>query len=152
MTKQIMVKKRINLYIKLIMFLSKVLFVIVLFFLINLGNKVVGQNSGELIGSNRSVFSQNYKLPGNSTNKFEGLTHKEIEKQQNQNSKQQEKAKKEILKSHILKQDKSTRKRMKQTLKKSQKLLAKKPLVSRRRVVKLRKIILDQRKLNKAED
>lgn len=152
MTKQIMVKKRINLYIKLIMFLSKVLFVIVLFFLINLGTKVVGQNSGELIGSKRSVFSQNYKLPGNSTNKFEGLTHKEIEKQQNQNSKQQEKAKKEILKSHILKQDKPTRKRIKQTLKKSQKLLAKKPLVSRRRVVKLRKIILDQRKLNKVED
>ena len=38
-----------------------------------------------------------------------------------------------------------------QTLKKSQKLLAKKPLVSRRKVVKQRKIILDQRKLNKID-
>lgn len=134
------------------MLLLKGLFVIILFVLISLGNKAFSQNKGELIGYNRPVFSQNYKLPGNSSNKFEGLTNKDIEKQEHQNSKEQEKAKKEILKSHILKQDKPTRKRMKQTLKKSQKLLAKKPLVSRRRVVKLRKIILDQRKLNKAED
>ena len=60
-------------------------------------------------------------------------------------------AKKEILKSHILKQDKPTRKRMKQTLKKSKKLLAKKPLVPHRKVVKKRKKILDQRKLNKID-
>ena len=127
------------------MFFIKLLIAIVLLFLINLGNKIFSQNSGELIGSNRSIFSQNYKLPGNSSDKFEGLTHKEIEKQEHLKSKEQEKAKKEILKSHILKQDKPTRKRMKQTLKKSQKLLAKKPLVSRRKVVKQRKIILDQR-------
>ena len=129
----------------------KGLLVIVLFFLINLGNKIFSQNSGELIGSNRSTFSQNYKLPGNSSDKFEGLTHKEIEKQEHQKSKEQEKAKKEILKSHILKQEKPTRKRMKQTLKKSKKLLAKKPLVPHRKVVKQRKIILDQRKLNKVD-
>tara|TARA_B100000965_G_scaffold351450_1_gene326009 strand:- start:178 stop:582 length:405 start_codon:yes stop_codon:yes gene_type:complete len=133
------------------MFLIKGLLFIVLFFLINLGNKIFSQNSGELIGSNRSTFSQNYKLPGNSSDKFEGLTHKEIEKQEHQKSKEQEKAKKEILKSHILKQDKPTRKRMKQTLKKSKKLHAKKPLVTHRKVVKQRKIILDQRKLNKVD-
>ena len=133
------------------MFFIKLLIAIVLIFFINLGNKIFSQNSGELIGSNRSSFSQNYKLPGNSSNKFEGLTQKEIQKQEQLKSKEQEKAKKEILKSHILKQDKPTRKRMKQTLKKSQKLLAKKPLVSRRKVVKQRKIILDQRKLNKID-
>ena len=130
----------------------KGILIFVLFFLISLGNKAFTQNSGELIGSNHSSFSQNYKLPGNSTNKFEGLTHKEIERQELKNSKVQEKAKKEILKSHILKQDKPTRKRMKKTLKKSRKLLAKKPLVSRRKVLKQRKIILDQRKLNKVDD
>ncbi|MDC3134002.1 hypothetical protein OA958_04110 [Bacteroidota bacterium] len=134
------------------MLLLKGLFVIILFVLISLGNKAFSQNKGELIGYNRPVFSQNYKLPGNSSNKFEGLTNKDIEKQEHQNSKEQEKAKKEILKSHILKQDKPTRKRMKQTLKKSKKLLAKKPLVSRRRVVKQRKIILDQGKINKVDD
>ncbi|PDH47308.1 MAG: hypothetical protein CND37_05125 [Bacteroidetes bacterium MED-G20] len=134
------------------MLLLKGLLVIILFVLISLGNKAFSQNKGELIGSNRPVFSQNYKLPGNSSNKFEGLTNKDIEKQEHQNSKEQEKAKKEILKSHILKQDKPTRKRMKQTLKKSKKLLAKKPLVSRRRVVKQRKIILDQGKINKVDD
>lgn len=133
------------------MFFIKLLIAIVLLLFINLGNKIFSQNSGELIGSNRSIFSQNYKLPGNSSDKFEGLTHKQIEKQELLKSKEQEKAKKEILKSHILKQDKPTRKRMKQTLKKSQKLLAKKPLVSRRKVVKQRKIILDQRKLNKVD-
>ena len=133
------------------MFFIKLLIAIVLIFFFNLGNKIFSQNSGELIGSNRSIFSQNYKLPGNSSDKFEGLTHKQIEKQELLKSKEQEKAKKEILKSHILKQDKPTRKRMKQTLKKSQKLLAKKPLVSRRKVVKQRKIILDQRKLNKID-
>ena len=133
------------------MFFIKLLIAIVLIFFINLGNKIFSQNSGELIGSNRSTFSQNYKLPGISSNKFEGLTQKEIQKQEQLKSKEQEKAKKEILKSHILKQDKPTRKRMKQTLKKSQKLLAKKPLVSRRKVVKQRKIILDQRKLNKID-
>ena len=134
------------------MLLLKGLFVIILFVLISLGNKAFSQNKGELIGYNRPVFSQNYKLPGNSSNKFEVLTNKDIEKQEHQNSKEQEKAKKEILKSHILKQDKPTRKRMKQTLKKSKKLLAKKPLVSRRRVVKQRKIILDQGKINKVDD
>ena len=133
------------------MFFIKLLIAIVLILFINSGNKIFSQNSGELIGSNRSIFSQNYKLPGNSSDKFEGLTHKQIEKQELLKSKEQEKAKKEILKSHILKQDKPTRKRMKQTLKKSQKLLAKKPLVSRRKVVKQRKIILDQRKLNKID-
>ena len=133
------------------MFFIKLLIAIVLLLFINSGNKIFSQNSGELIGSNRSIFSQNYKLPGNSSEKFEGLTHKQIEKQELLKSKEQEKAKKEILKSHILKQDKPTRKRMKQTLKKSQKLLAKKPLVSRRKVVKQRKIILDQRKLNKID-
>ena len=133
------------------MFFIKLLIAIVLIFFFNLGNKIFSQNSGELIGSNRSISSQNYKLPGNSSEKFEGLSHKEIEKQKLLKSKEQEKAKKEILKSHILKQDKPTRKRMKQTLKKSQKLLAKKPLVSRRKVDKQRKIILDQRKLNKVD-
>ena len=133
------------------MFFIKLLIAIVLLLFINLGNKIFSQNSGELIGSNRSTFPQNYKLPGNLSGKFEGLTHKEIKKQELLKSKEQEKAKKEILKSHILKQDKPTRKRMKQTLKKSQKLLAKKPLVSRRKVVKQRKIILDQRKLNKID-
>ena len=50
-----------------------------------------------------------------------------LKRQQNYNIKYQDNSRKELLKSHVLKQTKPTRKRMKQTLKKSQRLLAGKP-------------------------
>mgnify|MGYP006249069701 FL=1 len=48
---------------------------------------------------------------------------------------------------HFQKQDKPTRKRMKSTLKMSQKWLSNKPIVRKRKVIKQRKIILGQKKL-----
>ena len=54
---------------------------------------------------------------------------------------------KEIEQMHLENQDKPTRKRMKATLKMSQKWLANKPIVRRRKVIKQRKIILGQKKL-----
>jgi len=122
----------------------------VFFFL--LFSKYYSQNSGELIGYNKHSISQNYKLPSFNTQKFEGLSSKQIKSQELENKNNQEEAKKELLKSHLLKQDKPTRKRMKKTLKKSQRFLAKKTMLSHKKVLKQRKIVLSQRKINKAEE
>ena len=86
------------------------------------------QNEGELVGSNNHSINQIYKIPGNNEDVVEGLSYSDLKRQQNYNIKHQEKYKKELLKTHLLKQTKPTRKRMKQTLKKSQRLLAGKSL------------------------
>ena len=104
------------------------------------------------MGYNKHSVSQNYKLPSFNHQKFEGLSSKQIKSQELANKNDQEEAKKELLKSHLLKQDKPTRKRMKKTLKKSQRFLAKKPMLSQKKVLKQRKIILSQRKTNKVEE
>ena len=87
-------------------------------------NNIHSQNMGELIGSNKYSIIQNYKIPGNNEDVVEGLSFRDLKRQQNYNIKHQEKYRKELLKTHLLKQTKPTRKRMKQTLKKSQRLLA----------------------------
>jgi len=69
-----------------------------------------------------------------------------------QNKKEGEKAKKELLKSHIKKQTKATQKRMKSSLKKSKRLLRNKSLVPRWLVWWKRKKAFSQRKENKYED
>ena len=91
-------------------------------------NNVYSQNMGELTGSNKNSISLNYKIPGNNEEVVKGLTFSDLKRQQNYNIKVQKKSRKNLLKSHILKQTKTTRKMMKQTLKKSQILLAGKPL------------------------
>ena len=91
-------------------------------------NNIHSQNNGELVGSNKHSINQNYKIPGNNEDVIEGLSFRDLKRQQNYNIKYQEKSRKDLLKSHILKQTKPTRKMMKQTMKKSQKFLAGKPL------------------------
>ena len=91
-------------------------------------NNIYTQNKGELVGSNKGLINLNYKIPGNNEEVIEGLTFSDLKRQQNHNIKSQEKFRKDLLKSHLLKQTKSTRKRMKQTLKKSQRFLAGKSL------------------------
>ena len=93
-------------------------------------NNVYSQNMGELIGSNKNSNSLNYKIPGNNEEVVKGLTFSDLKRQQNYNIKVQKKSRKNLLKSHILKQTKPTRKMMKQTLKKSQNFIAGKPLDS----------------------
>ena len=83
---------------------------------------------GELIGSNKYSIIQNYKIPGNNEDVVEGLSFIDLKRQQNYNIKHQKKYRKELFKTHLLKQTKPTRKRVKQTLKKSQRLLAGKSL------------------------
>lgn len=91
-------------------------------------NNIYTQNKGELVGSNKSFTNLNYKIPGNNEDVVEGLSFSDLKRRQNYNIKYQEKFRKDLLKIHLLKQTKPTRKRMKQTLKKSQKFLAGKPL------------------------
>jgi hypothetical protein len=91
-------------------------------------NNIYTQNKGELVGSIKSLTNLNYKIPGNNEEVVEGLSFSDLKRRQNHNIKYQEKFRKDLLKSHLLKQTKPTRKRMKQTLKKSQKFLAGKPL------------------------
>ena len=102
---------------------SKVIFAMVI-----IVNNIHSQNMGELIGSNKHSINQNYKIPGNNEDVIEGLSFSDLKRQQNYNIKHQEKYRKELLKTHLLKQTKPTRKRIKQTLKKSQRLLAGKSL------------------------
>lgn len=90
-------------------------------------NNIYTQNKGELVGSNKSLTNLNYKIPGNNEEVFEGLSFIDLKRHQNHNIKSQEKFRKDLLKSHLVKQTKPTRKRMKQTLKKSQRFLAGKP-------------------------
>ena len=115
-------------------------------------NNIHSQNKGELVGSNKRSISQNYKIPGNNDEVVEGLSYSDLKRQQNYNIKIQENSRKELLKSHVLKQTKPTRKRMKQTLKKSQRLLAGKPVVPTWQVWVNRKKSFSQRKENKNED
>ena len=115
-------------------------------------NNIHSQKKGELVGSNNRSISQNYKIPGNNDEVVEGLSYSDLKRQQNYNIKIQENSRKELLKSHVLKQTKPTRKRMKQTLKKSQRLLAGKPVVPTWQVWVNRKKAFSQRKENKNED
>lgn len=114
-------------------------------------NNIHSQNKGELVGSNKRSINQNYKIPGNNDEVVEGLSFSDLKRQQNYNIKIQENSRKELLKSHVLKQTKPTRKRMKQTLKKSQRLLAGKPVVPTWQVWVNRKKAFSQRKENKNE-
>ena len=114
-------------------------------------NNIHSQNKGELVGSNKRSNNQNYKIPGNNDEVVEGLSYSDLKRQQNYNIKYQENSRKELLKSHVLKQTKPTRKRMKQTLKKSQRLLAGKPVVPTWQVWLNRKKAFSQRKENKNE-
>jgi hypothetical protein len=115
-------------------------------------NNIHSQNKGELVGSNKRSISQNYKIPGNNDEVVEGLSYSDLKRQQKYNIKIQENSREELLKSHVLKQTKPTRKRMKQTLKKSQRLLAGKPVVPSWQVWVNRKKAFSQRKENKNED
>lgn len=115
-------------------------------------NNIHSQNKGELVGSNKRSISQNYKIPGNNDEVVKGLSYSDLKRQQNYNIKIQENSREELLKSHVLKQTKPTRKRMKQTLKKSQRLLAGKPVVPSWQVWVNRKKAFSQRKENKNED
>ena len=110
------------------------------------------QNKGELQGANRVGNSQNYNLSQYNAQTFEGLSTIQILRQQAIGKRNQVIAQKELEKIHFEKQDKPTRKRMKVTLKKSQKWLVNKPIVTKRKVIKQRKIILGQKKLNKDDD
>tara|TARA_B000000475_G_C15806746_1_gene369857 strand:- start:237 stop:656 length:420 start_codon:yes stop_codon:yes gene_type:complete len=114
---------RIILFMSNLVLKSKVIFAMVI-----IVNNIHSQNMGELIGSNKHLINQNYKIPGNNEDVIEGLSFRDLKRQQNYNIKHQEKYRKELLKTHLLKQTKPTRKRMKQTLKKSQRLLAGKSL------------------------
>ena len=81
------------------------------------------------MGSNKNSASQNYKLPRKNLDKFELAASKYLKTKEFQSLIAQKKAKEELLQSHILKQTKSTVKRMKSTLKKSQRLLAGKHII-----------------------
>jgi hypothetical protein len=117
-----------------------------------IANNIYSQNEGELVGSNNRSINQNYKIPGNNEDVVEGFSYSDLKRQQNYNIKYQENSRKDLLKSHVLKQTKPTRKRMKQTLKKSQRLLAGKPVVTTWQVWVNRKKAFSQRKENKNED
>jgi hypothetical protein len=125
---------------------------LVVFAMFIIVNKIHSQNMGELAGSNKHSINQNYKIPGNNDDVVEGLSYSDLKRQQNYNIKYQEKSRKDLLKSHVLKQTKPTRKRMKQTLKKSQRFLAGKPLVPAWKVWVNRKKAFSKRKENKNED
>ena len=124
----------------------------VVFIMLVIVNNIHSQNNGELVGSNKHSINQNYKIPGNNEDVIEGLSFRDLKRQQNYNIKYQEKSRKDLLKSHVLKQTKPTRKRMKQTLKKSQRLLAGKPLEPAWQVWVNRKKAFSQRKENKNQD
>ena len=121
------IKKFLNL--RIILFMSNlILKSTVTFAMFIIVNNIYSQNNGELVGSNKHSINQNYKIPGNNKDVIEGLSFSDLKRRQNYNIKYQEKSRKDLLKSHVLKQTKPTRKRMKQTLKKSQKFLAGKSL------------------------
>ena len=109
-------------------------------------------SSQHLIGVKRNSLAQNYKLTSNSNARFEGYSQKQIDKEELRNKKNQENAKKELLLTHINKQSKAVRKRMKKHLKmvnnKSKKIV----FISRWITNHKRKKILSQRKENKYDD
>ena len=117
------IKRFLNL--KIILFMTNlVLKPTVIFAMVIIVNNIHSQNKGELVGSNKHSIDQNYKIPENNEDVIEGLSFRDLKRRQNYNIEYQEKSRKDLLKSHVLKQTKPTRKRMKQTLKKSQRLLA----------------------------
>jgi hypothetical protein len=107
--------------------LVKIIFLIATLFV--KAPNVVSQNKGELVGSNKKLTSQNYKLPSKNLDKFELAASKYLKTKEFQSLIDQKKAKEELPQSHILKQTKSTVKRMKLTLKKSQRLKAGKHII-----------------------
>ena len=124
-----------------------------LFFAVfNIVNNFPSQNEGELVGSNNRSLNQNYKILGNNEDVVEGLSYGDLKRQQDYKILLQERSRKELLKSHVLKQTKPTRKRMKQTLKKSQRFLAGKPVVPPWQSWVNRKKTFSQRKENKNDD
>ena len=76
-------------------------------------NNLHSQNEGELVGSNNRSINQNYKIPGNNKDVVEGLSYGDLKRQLDYNIQLQERSRKDLLKSHVLKQTKPTRKRMK---------------------------------------
>ena len=125
-----------------------VLVSLIMFFCLN----IFSISAQHLVGVKRSSVAQNYKLPTNSHQRFQGYSQKQIEKEEAKNKKEQEKAKKELLKSHILKQSKATQKRMKANLKISEKRLKRRPVSPKWLINLKRKRVLSQRKENKYED
>lgn len=117
-----------------------------------IANNFNSQNEGELVGSNNRSINQNYKIPGNNEHVLEGLSYSDLKRQLDYNIQLQERSRKDLLKSHILKQTKPTRKRMKQTLKKSQRFLAGKPVVPPWQAWVNRKKSFSQRKENKNDN
>ena len=109
-------------------------------------------NAQHVVGVQRNAVAQNYKLQSNSNQRFEGYSPKQIRKEEIKNQKEQEKAKKELLKSHISKQTKATQKRMKASLKKSQRLLKGKSITPLWIILLKRKKAFSQRSENKYED
>ena len=124
----------------------------VVFIMLVIVNNIHSQNMGELVGSNIRLINQNYKILGNNEEVVEGLSYSDLKRQQNYNIKNQENSRKELLKSHVLKQTKPTRKRMKQTLKKSQRFLAGKPVVPAWKAWVNKRKAFSQRKENKNDD
>ena len=125
---------------------------VLIFAIIIIANSTHCQNKGELSGSNKHSYALNYKIPGNTDEVFEGLSFSDLKRQEEYNLKHQKDSRKELLKSHLLKQTKPTRKRMKRTLKKSQRFLAGKPIVPVWQLWIIRKKYFSQRKENKNED
>ena len=115
-------------------------------------NNFHSQNEGELLGSNNRSINQNYKIPGNNVDVVEGLSYSDLKRQLDYNIQLQQRSRKDLLKSHVLKQTKPTRKRMKQTLKKSQRFLAGKPVVPAWKAWVNRRKAFSQRKENKNDD
>jgi len=115
-------------------------------------NNFHSQNEGELVGSNNRSINQNYKIPGNNVDVVEGLSFSDLKRQLDYNVQLQERSRKDLLKSHVLKQTKPTRKRMKQTLKKSQRFLAGKPVVPAWKAWVNKRKAFSQRKENKNDD
>ena len=120
--------------------------------MITIVNNTYSQNKGELVGSNKYSINLNYKILSNNDEVVEGLSFSDLKRQEAYNINYQEKSRKDLLKSHVLKQTKPTRKRMKKTLKKSQRFLAGKPVVPTWQVWINRKKSFSQRKENKNED
>ena len=105
-----------------------------------------------MVGSNNRSFNQNYKILGNNEDVVEGLSYGDLKRQQDYKILLQERSRKELLKSHVLKQTKPTRKMMKQTLKKSQRFLAGKPVVPAWQAWTYSRKAFSQRKENKNDD
>lgn len=117
-----------------------------------IANNFHSQNEGELVGSNNRSINQNYKIPGKNEDVVEGLSYGDLKRQLDYNIQLQERSRKDLLKSHVLKQTKPTRKRMKQTLKKSQRFLAGKPVVPPWQAWVNSRKAFSQRKENKNDD